>query len=111
MSSPRWEPSIKISQHPQENTSVLALADLLLQDTYGGCVWIFEAVNTFLRLILEFAASSRTGFCSELLRVKPRVKPLTRVRPQKQPLELFCENLFLEILEISQENTCVEISS
>ena len=30
-----------------KNTVMLAVADLLLQNTYGGCFWIFAAENTF----------------------------------------------------------------
>ena len=29
---------------------------------------------------------------------------------QKQPLEVFRKKVFLKILQISQENTCVEVS-
>ena len=43
-----------------------AVAVLLLQNTYGGCFWIFAAANTFFQLSLVFIADSRTGFCSEL---------------------------------------------
>ena len=46
-------------------------------------------------------ADSRTGF---LLRTPLK----TRVEPQKKPLEIFCKKVFLEILQISHENTCVE---
>ena len=42
-------------------------AGLLLQNTYGGCFWIFAAANTFFQLNLVFTADSRTGFCSGLL--------------------------------------------
>ena len=47
---------------------MLALADLLLQNTYCGCLWIFAAENTFFQPNLLFIGDSRTGFCSEVLR-------------------------------------------
>ena len=56
---------LKISQYSQENTE--ALEALLLQNTCGGCFWIFAVANTFFQLNLVFIADSRTGFCSELL--------------------------------------------
>ena len=43
-------------------TPVLALADLLLQNTYGGCFWIFATANTFFQLNLVFLTDSRTAF-------------------------------------------------
>ena len=46
---------------------MLALAGLLLQNTYGGCRWIFTAGDTFFQLNLVFIAGSRNGFHSELL--------------------------------------------
>ena len=52
-------------QYSQKNTE--ALEALLLQNTCGGCFWIFAAANTFFQLNLVFIADSRTGFCSELL--------------------------------------------
>ena len=48
-------------------TLVLALAVLLLQNSYGGCFCIFAAANIFFQLNLVFIADSRTGFCPELL--------------------------------------------
>ena len=43
------------------------VAGLPLQNTYGGCSWIFVAANTFFQLNLVFIADSRTGFCSSFL--------------------------------------------
>ena len=43
------------------------VAGLLLQNTYGGCFWIFAAANGFFQLNLVFIADSCTGFCSGLL--------------------------------------------
>ena len=51
--------------------------------------------------------------CYLLLTVAPllfRTPIKTRGKPQKQPLELFCKKVFLEVLQISQENTSVEVS-
>ena len=56
---------LSISQYSQENTE--ALDALLLENTCGGCFWIFATANTFFQLNLVFIADSRTGFCSELL--------------------------------------------
>ena len=56
---------LKISQYSQKNTE--ALEALLLQNTSGGCFWIFATANTFFQLNLVFIADSRTGFCSEFL--------------------------------------------
>ena len=49
---------------PLSNNKV---TDLLLQNTYGACFWIFVAANTFFLLNMVFIADSRTGFCSGLL--------------------------------------------
>ena len=43
------------------------VADLLLQNTYGDCFWIFVGAGTFLQLNMVFIADSGTGFCSGLL--------------------------------------------
>ena len=82
---------------------MLALAGLLLQNTYRDCFLIFAAANTFFQENLVFIADRHTGFCPELLR--------------KQDLNLrgshwnsSVKKVFLEILKISQENTCVEVS-
>ena len=56
---------LKISQYSRENTE--ALEALLLQNSCGGCFWIFATANSFCQLNLVFIADSRTGFCSELL--------------------------------------------
>ena len=53
------------------------VADLLLQNTYGGWIQIFVAANTFFQLNLVFIADSRTGFCSGLLR-KPKLNLRSR---------------------------------
>ena len=56
-------------------TPVVALfAGLLLQNTYGGCFWIFAAADTFSQLNLVFITNSHTGFCSELLYWNSSVK-------------------------------------
>ena len=49
---------------PLSNNKV---AGLLLQNTYGGCLWDFLAANTFLQLNILFIAASCTGFGSRLL--------------------------------------------
>ena len=41
--------------------------DLLLQNTYGACFYVFVAANTFFLLNMVLIASSRIGFCSGLL--------------------------------------------
>ena len=71
-------------------------AGLLLQNTCGGCFWIFVAANLFI-------ADSRTGFRFGLL--------------WKHELNLrsnywSCsgKRVFLEHLQISQESDCVEVS-
>ena len=76
---------------------MLALAGLLLQNTYGGWFWIIAVAD---QLNLVFIDDSNTGFCSEFLRKH-------ELKPQKQPLELF-KKVFSEILQMSQESNCVE---
>ena len=53
-----------VIMEPLSNNKV---TDLLLQNTYGACFWIFVAANTFFLLNMVFIADSRTGFCSGLL--------------------------------------------
>ena len=43
------------------------VTELLLQNTYGACFWIFVTANTFFLLNMVFIADSHTGFCSGLL--------------------------------------------
>ena len=43
------------------------VAGLLLQNTYGGCFWIFATANTFFQLNLVFIIDGRTDSCSALL--------------------------------------------
>ena len=82
---------------------MLALAGLLLQNTYRDCFLIFAAANTFFQVNLVFIADCQIGFCPELLR--------------KQDLNLrsshwnsSVKKVFLEILQILQKNICVEVS-
>ena len=42
---------------------------LLLQNTLGGCFWIFAGANNFFQLNFVFITDSHTGFCCGL-RVK-----------------------------------------
>ena len=105
------------------------VADLLLKNTYGGCFWIFVAANTFFSwscrpsfaeqlwwLLPDFRGSkyifqlslvcigdSSIGFCPGLL--------------WKHELNLgssHCscsiKKVFLETVQIFQENTCIEVS-
>ena len=66
---------------PLSNNKV---AGLLLQNTDGGCFWIFVAANTFLQLNMVFIADSRSCFCSGLLWKH-------ELSFKKQPLKLFCK--------------------
>ena len=70
---------------------------------YGDCFWIFEAANTFYQLNPVFIADSRTGFCSGLLS-----KHELNLRSSRWSCSV--KEVFLEILQISQENTGVEVS-
>ena len=79
------------------------VADLFLQNTYGGCFWIFVAANTFLQLNMVFIADSRTGFCSGLL-----WKDELNLRSSHRSCSV--KNVFLENLQISRENDRVEVS-
>ena len=63
------------------------VADLLLQNTSGGCFKVFVAANTFLQVNMVFIADSRTGFTLDSLK-----------------------KVATENFQISQENECVEIS-
>ena len=76
---------------------------LLLHNTYGGCVWIFAVANTFFQLNLVFIADSCTGFCLGLL-----WKHELYLRSSHWSCSV--KKVFLEILQISQENTCVKAS-
>ena len=53
---------------------MLVFAGLLLQNTYGGCFWIFAAADTFSELNLVFITNSHIGFCSKLLYWNSSVK-------------------------------------
>ena len=85
---------------PLSNNKV---AGLLLQNTDGGCFWIFVAANTFLQLNMVFIADSRTGFCSGLL-----WKDELNLRSSHRSCSV--KNVFLENLQISRENDRVEVS-
>ena len=80
-------------QKPVLKPVFIKLSGLLLLKTFDVCFWIFLAAN-FFQPNLVFIADSRTGFFFRTL-----LK--TRVKTHKQPQEL----AFLEILQISQENT------
>ena len=41
--------------------SLFLIINLLLQNTYGGCFWIFVAANIFLPLNMVVIADNRTG--------------------------------------------------
>ena len=84
---------------PLSNNKV---ADILLQNTYGGCFWIFVAADTFLQMNMVFIADSRTGFCSGVL-----WKYQLNHRSSHRSCSV--KKVFLENLQISQENTCVEV--
>ena len=43
------------------------VAGFLLQNTYGGCFWLFVAESTFLQLNFVFIADNCTNFCPRLL--------------------------------------------
>ena len=97
--------ALKKIRNIHSRAPVLALADLHLQNNYRDCFNIFAAANTFFQVNLVFIADRSTGFCSELLLLR------------KHDLNLRSSNwsssvkkVFLEILQISQENTCVEVS-
>ena len=83
---------------PLSNNNV---ADLLLQNTYVGSVWVFVAGNLFLQLIMVFIADSRTGFCCGFLR-----KHILNLRSNHWSCSV--KRMFLEHLQISQENDCVK---
>ena len=82
---------------------MLALADLLLQNTYRGCFLIFAAADKFFQVNLVFIADRHIGFCPELLR-----KHDLNLRSSHWNSSV--KKVFLEILQISQENTCIEVS-
>ena len=85
---------------PLSNNKV---AGLLLQNTDGGCFWIFVAANTFLQLNMVFTADSCTSFYSGLL-----WKHELNLRSSHWSCSV--KMVFLENLWISQENNCVEVS-
>ena len=85
---------------PLSNNKV---TDVLLQSTYGACFWIFVAANTFFLLNMVFIIDSRTGFYSGLL-----WKHELNLRSSHWSCSV--KIVFLENLQISQENNCVEVS-
>ena len=89
-----------VIMEPLSNNKV---TDLLLQNTYGGCYWICVAANTFLQLNMVFIADSCTRFCSRLL-----WKHELNLRSSHWSCSV--KRVFLEHLQISQENDCVEVS-
>ena len=82
---------------------MLALAGLLLLNTYRDCFYIFAEANTCFQANLVFTADRHTGICSELLR-----KHDLNLRSSHWNYSV--KKVFLKILQISQENTCAEIS-
>ena len=89
---------LKISQNSQENT----FATFLKKRLWHRCFLVNFA--KFLRTsFLQNKYFRTTAFARTPLKI--------RVKRQKQPLELFCKKeVFLKISQISQENTCVEVS-
>ena len=85
-----------------ERLSNNKVADILLQNTYGGCCWIFVAANIFLQLNMVFTANSRTSFCSGLL-----WKHKLNLRGSHWSCSV--KKVFLENLQISQENDCDKV--
>ena len=63
----------------------------------------FSRRNYFFQVNLVFIADHHTGFCSELLRKHDLIL-------RSSPWNSSVKKVFLEILQISQENTCVEVS-
>ena len=78
----------------------------LLQNTYGGCFWIFTVANTF-QLNLVFIVDNRTSFCSGFL-WKNELKSLWDSNTY-----VFLLNLrsFWECLIWSLRTTAIETSS
>ena len=85
---------------PLSNNNV---ADLLLENTYGGGFWTFVAANTFLWLNMVFIADSCTAFCS---------RPLWKHECNLRSSHWICsvKKVFLENFQISHENNCVDVS-
>ena len=82
------------------------VASLLLQKTYGGGFWSFLAANLkfFLQLNMVLIGDSPSGFCSGLFwRHKLKLR-------SSHWSHCSVKNIFLENFQISQENTCVEVS-
>ena len=82
---------------------MLAVAYLLLKNTYVGCFWIFVAGNTFFQLNLVFIADSHACFRPKLLWTHE-----LNVRGSHQNSSV--KKLFLEILLVSQQDNFVEVS-
>ena len=72
-------------------------AGLLLQNTCGGCFSIFAAANTFFQRNSVFIADSPSGFVSG---------SFENLRSSHWSCSV--KKMFLEILQISQGNTCDE---
>ena len=72
---------------PLSNNKV---TDLLLQNTYGGCFWIFVAANIFLQVNMVFIADSPTSFCSGLL-LKLDFKEFNFIKKEVPGKMIFCE--------------------
>ena len=82
------------------------VASLPLQKTYGGGFWSFLAANLkfFLQLNMVLIGDSPSGFCSGLFwRHKLKLR-------SSHWSHCSVKNIFLENFQISQENTCVEVS-
>ena len=84
-------------------TPVLALAGLLLQNSYGGCFSIFVAANS------SFSAESDIH-CRQWHQLLLQTPLKTRVKLRKQSAGSSVKKAFLEILQVSQENRRVEVS-
>ena len=92
----------KIFQHSQENTC----GDPCRPSFAEHLQWLlldFRGSKYFFQLNLVFIADSRTGFCTKLL-----WKHDLNLRSSNWNSSL--KKVFLEILQISQENTSVEVS-
>ena len=91
---------LKISQDSQENTC----AGPCRPSFTDHLRWLFLdlTADTFFQLNLVFTADNRTGFYSELL-----WKHELNLRSSHWKSSL--EKVFLQILQISRENTCVEV--
>ena len=79
-------------------------AGLLLQNTCGGCFWLFAASNTLSQLNTVFIADSRTGFCSGPLWT---IRPGTLLKRDSNTDFFFAEfTKFLRTLNLKSANDC-----